>query len=849
MADKYGGAIVGVKRSSGDCVADGASAAQASDVSSTLMTADGAALVARLDGDGGVCWERHADSAAAQASVVVQSQMASMLRDDARNKAYEAAITRAVADETAAEGRAPTVLDIGTGCGLLSLLAVRAGAARVYGVEQWPTMAALASAVCGCNEGGERVSLLTGHSNDVTVGGVGTGPTLPARADLLVSEILDSALLGEGILSALRDAYARLMRAGSRPTACVPTRARIWAQLVHSQVAGVWQASDDVRLRGSASWARVPGCEALHPTIPVHARQLQAAGDLTELTAPVCVLDVDFSPGSALFRPDAEGGGLIVEKQHALPSLPAALSSTGPGPNAVLWWWDAILAEADERGPEVSYTTGPKGDGAWVDHWTACLTPLPKPVGRQAGGSGYTLVACHNDTRVWFYASSGDAAVWPSKRSHKLALKRGDGGDAALAARLARPALYAEPQPCICGLHESMAVDRRWTLADEGRTAAFATAIDGALRAVGRRCAVEAEDLAEAGREMGLEAATERQSAALLDLGDGGLCALLAASSPALSRDLGVTVFVPHAVARYSAGSAQIEAQAAVEGADSIDEEPPSDPSRVHLRALFGAIAASTGAQLVLVPAPPAACTPLLLGSAAANATAEEEEEEEGGAEAVEAMILDIVVGEPHYSTIGSALWAAAAWWRRAAALRGAGSLHPSALLSPSRATIVAQAVVLRHLGDVWAPLGAPVLGFDHSALDAVQARYVDAAFNLPMWQYEWTPTGAPISLLAIDLWSPPPPAGKRSVTCCGEAVIAAPGANAVLFWVDYDLTPRSAAGGEAAKGSIISTGPADGRGPSPTRQTVKFLVCPVSESVRVRAFMGDSGAFEGEAR
>lgn len=50
-----------------------------------------------------------------------------MLRDKLRNAAYAAAIT------ALAPGR--TVLDIGTGSGLLAMLAARAGAQHVYGCE------------------------------------------------------------------------------------------------------------------------------------------------------------------------------------------------------------------------------------------------------------------------------------------------------------------------------------------------------------------------------------------------------------------------------------------------------------------------------------------------------------------------------------------------------------------------------------------------------------------------------------------------------------------------------------------------------------------------------------------
>jgi protein arginine N-methyltransferase 7 len=153
--DKYGGDVVG-----GDEGDDGADLKETLENSSMeemlVVTADVGAgpeevvLCARLNVDeGGLLWVPEADAAHTYKSAIAMSQMTSMLHDRDRNEKYNVAISMAVRDFHAKFKRWPIVLDVGTGTGLLAMMAVRAGAEHVYACEVKSLILALEAHIVG----------------------------------------------------------------------------------------------------------------------------------------------------------------------------------------------------------------------------------------------------------------------------------------------------------------------------------------------------------------------------------------------------------------------------------------------------------------------------------------------------------------------------------------------------------------------------------------------------------------------------------------------------------------------------------------------------------------------------
>ena len=174
--------------------------------------------------------------------------------DDPRDNSWEARARRAVrlgksppppppriagwtSDKSA--NQEVLVLDVGAGTGILSMLAARHGADKVIGCEQSLHM---------CDVG-EECEVLNGYATQCLLlnkdvrrmlckddpllektGGVkpdGTAPELERRADVLVYEVFDSGLIGEGALHLVHHARSKLLTKDAR---LVPMGATVYAQ-------------------------------------------------------------------------------------------------------------------------------------------------------------------------------------------------------------------------------------------------------------------------------------------------------------------------------------------------------------------------------------------------------------------------------------------------------------------------------------------------------------------------------------------------------------------------------------------------------------------------------------------
>jgi type III protein arginine methyltransferase len=135
----------------------------------------------------------------------------SIVRDELRNAAFDAALRRAIRPGM-------RVLDIGTGTGLLAMMAVRAGAAEVISCEMNPSVAQAARKIIAANGYADRICVVGKHSSGLDLEGDVGGPV-----DVLVAEIINKDLVGEYVLPVMEEA-PRFLKSGG---CVVPARGSV----------------------------------------------------------------------------------------------------------------------------------------------------------------------------------------------------------------------------------------------------------------------------------------------------------------------------------------------------------------------------------------------------------------------------------------------------------------------------------------------------------------------------------------------------------------------------------------------------------------------------------------------
>jgi type II protein arginine methyltransferase len=280
-----------------------------------------------------------------------------MVNDGPRNAAFSAAIAAIVRPEQ-------RVLEIGTGSGLLAMLAARgeggeARSAQVVTCESNPLLARTASEIVAANGLASRVKVVAKPSTELRI-----GVDLQAPADVLICEIFSVQVITEGLLPTLEDAKSRLLT----PDATIIPRA----------------AAARVALASGAELARRARVQS------VHGFDLSCLNEYTptlQYLSPEQELELLSAPAD-LFRFDLAHSLRFPDEKRLL-ALP--VSESGLCQGVVQWLRLELCAGVDfENQPGTPEARASR-------HWHPVFYPFVEPIAVNAG-QAVTLRASHNRT-------------------------------------------------------------------------------------------------------------------------------------------------------------------------------------------------------------------------------------------------------------------------------------------------------------------------------------------------------------------------------------------------------------------------------------------------------------------
>jgi Tfp pilus assembly protein PilF len=284
---------------------------------------------------------------------VVSAWHFAMVNDQPRNNAFQAAIARAVPGKH--------VLDVGTGTGLLAMMAARAGAKTVTTCEATPVIAERAYDIIALNGFAGRINLIARHSTALAA-----GRDLEQRAEVLITETFASDLLSEGILATVEHAHRELLI----PGACIIPRI----------------ASARAYLAGGAE------IEAMLFAGPSNGFDLSL---FNEFAPPLLAASINNVVHDVLSG-DFELFSFDLRAQlFGMDSRTLSITVTKSGVAAAVVQWIQLNLDGISQ-----YENRPSSGPEAESHWTHILYRFPRPIAVQAGDT-VRLLTGHNREQIW----------------------------------------------------------------------------------------------------------------------------------------------------------------------------------------------------------------------------------------------------------------------------------------------------------------------------------------------------------------------------------------------------------------------------------------------------------------
>lgn len=212
-----------------------------------------------------------------------------MMNDVDRNEFYHAALKHVVRKDS-------VVVEIGTGSGLLAMIAAKLGAKHVTAIEANSSLASIARTNIKKNGFADRIKVINKMSTDVTEKELPFG-----KADVLVSEILGTLLLSESALEYNEDARKRLLKEDGF---VIPEMGTQCVTLIQSKKLDLITSARNWGGLNFASFNRLRDTTSLIFTKQLGCRLAEL--DYQNMSQRIPIIDCDFSKGTSNAVPPLE---------------------------------------------------------------------------------------------------------------------------------------------------------------------------------------------------------------------------------------------------------------------------------------------------------------------------------------------------------------------------------------------------------------------------------------------------------------------------------------------------------------------------------------------------------------
>jgi tetratricopeptide (TPR) repeat protein len=284
-----------------------------------------------------------------------------MMNEQNRNQAYFDALNAVVTPQS-------TVFEIGTGSGLLAMMAAKLGAKQVTTCETVPLIAETAQQIIADNKYEKTINVIARKSTDISI-----GAELEAKADILVSEIFSSELLGEHVLPSLEDAKKRLLKPQGK---VIPAAGSIMIGLF---------TGDDIKRNLQVEDAFGFNLQGFNKI--VSKKRMIARNDLNIqlLSSGIEAFDFDFE-GESTFPAQTK-------------TVEITVKSAGLCYGLVQWM------QLDMNGDQKVMFENHPSQTSKVSNWQQCAYLFDAPIEVKAGQT-VVVNAAHNRAVPWFYFDS-----------------------------------------------------------------------------------------------------------------------------------------------------------------------------------------------------------------------------------------------------------------------------------------------------------------------------------------------------------------------------------------------------------------------------------------------------------